>query len=322
MKVFITGGTGWVGTGIIRELVAAKHQVTALVRSTSGAEHVTALGATPRTGDLTDLDVLRATASEADAAIHCAFSHVFGARDGIGSMLVRLTGNPNLARISTVAGTDIRAIEAMRDGLLAGPSPHKVLISTSGIAGLLPGSLGTEATAPNTSALGGIRIASEQVTIAAASRGVKSASIRLPPSVHGAGDKGFVSNLIDIAKRTGVSGYVGDGANHWPAVHRDDAAVLYRLAMEGLAAGTVPAGSVLHGVAEQGVPFRELAAAIASQAGNVESAARKPGHFGWFLGMVVKADLPASSELTRRLTGWKPSQPTLVDDVRSAAYAR
>ncbi len=321
MKIFITGGTGWIGSQIIRELRAANHEVTALARSTRAAEHVTRLGATPRAGDITDRDGLRAAAREADAAIHCAFDHRFAASDLIGALLVRMTRSPWFARISRAGRTDLRAIAALVDGLAESASPHKVLLTTGPIAGLTAGKVGTETDTLDPSAFGGIRIASELATIAAARRGVKSASIRLPPSVHGDGDTGFVPQLAASAKKIGAAVYLGSGANRWSAVHRDDAAVLYRLAMEGLADQRVPAGSVLHGVAEQGIPFRELATALGDRLGlATESRAKSP--YPMFLGMVAALDIVASSELTQKLTGWHPTQAGLISDLSAQQLGR
>lgn len=321
MRVFITGGTGWVGSGIIRELRGAGHSVTALARGTEAAEKLEVAGATVRRGDLTDLPGLRSAATEADAVVHCAFNHKFALSDLVGSLLVRLTGSPYFARVSRAGGTDLRAIEAIVDGLAAAPrKASKAFISTSGIALLPSGRVGTEHDAAVTSSVGSIRVASERAVVAAARRGVRSAVIRLPPSVHGAGgDTGFLPTLIDIARRTGVSGYLGAGENRWPAVHRDDAATLYRVAMEKLASGAVPGGSVLHGVAEAGLPFREIAGAIASRLELGPPEPRKSRQFG-FLSMFVALDNPASAAITQELTGWQPTRPGLLDDVRSAAY--
>ena len=312
MKVFITGGTGWIGSGIIRELRAANHEVVALARTEAAATTVIGLGAKAQLGDLRDLRTLRAAATEADAVIHCAFNHAFAASDMLGAILVRLTRSPWFARVSRAGRTDLRAIEAMS-------IPGKVLVTTGPIAGLTAGKVGTERDALDPSAFGGIRIASERATIAAAQRGVRSASIRLPPSVHGTGDTGFVAQLAAVARRAGVSAYLGTGENRWSAVHRDDAAILYRLTMEGLAAGTVPAGSVLHGVAEVGVPFRALAGALAEQLALPPPEPRPKKHFPMFLGMVAGLDIVASSELTRQLTGWRPTHRELLADVRAAS---
>lgn len=320
MKVFVTGGTGWVGGAVIRELVANAHVVTALVRTPKGAAEVEAAGAVARTGDIADLENLRQAATEHDAVVHCAFRHEFGFLDGLSAVLVRLTRNPNWATLSTAGGGDLRAIEAMIDGLSRSRG-KKVFLATSGIAGLLPGRVGAEKDRPHTSTPGAIRIASELATLAAGAKGVRSAAIRLPPSVHGAGDKGFVPTLMDCARRSNVSAFIGTGENRWSAVHRDDAATLYRLAIEGLAEGSVPPGSVLHGVGESAVPFRELADAVAHRLGLGSAESRKRGHFPMFVGMFAELDLPATSDVTRKLTGWQPVGPRLVDDVRGSAYA-
>ena len=322
MRVFITGGTGWVGSAVVRELRSAGHSIHALARGDTTAQRLEAMGASVRRGDLTDLAILRRAAAEADAVVHCAFNHKFAFSDLVGTMLVRMTGNPFLARISRAGGTDIRAIEAMVDGLADSPGgARKVFVSTSGIALLPAGRVGTEEDAAVTASVGSIRVASERVCLAAARRGVRSAVLRLPPSVHGAGgDTGFIPALIDIARKAGFSGFLGKGDNRWPAVHRDDAAVLYRLAVERLASGAIPGGSVLHGVAEQGVPFREIAGAIASQLGLAAPHVSKSRQFG-FLSMFVKLDIPASSDLTKRVTGWAATRPGLLDDVRSQAYS-
>lgn len=322
MRVFITGGTGWVGSGILRELLAAGHSVSALVRNPEVAKKLDAQGITPRIGDLRELDGLRAAASEADAVIHCAFDHHFTFLDGVGVVLVKLTRNPALARVAPVARTDLRAIEAMIDGLAAARAPSpKVLVTTSPIALLSPGRLGSEKDMGAIESFGCIRIASEQTALAAARRGIRSAVIRLPPSVHGAGDTGFVPTLLDIARKTGVSAYPGAGQNRWPAVHRDDAAALYRVVLDGLAAGTLPAGSVLHAVADQGVPFRDLAAAISDRLSLGPAESRKSRHFGSFA-MFAGIDNPATGALTQELTGWRPTRPSLLEDVRGAGYAR
>lgn len=284
MKVFLTGGTGWIGSGVVRELRAAHHEVTALVRTSSGADAVAALGASPRIGGLLDRDGLRAAASESDAAIHCAFDHRFAASDLFGAVLVRLTRRPYFALVYRAGRTDLRAIEALRAGLAASSSPYKVLLTTGPIAGLIAGRVGVETDPLHTSAFGGLRIASERATLEAARFGVRSASIRLPPSVHGHGDTGFVAQLAKVARASGVAAYLGTGENRWSAVHRDDAATLYRLAMEGLAAGTVAPGTVLHAVAETGVPFRELSTALGqalSVAASLDRRSTFPPSSGW-----------------------------------------
>ncbi len=321
MRVFVTGATGWVGAGVVRELLAAGHTVTALTRRPEAATDLAASGVTLCRGDLGDLATLRAAAMASDAVIHCAFEHQFGAADLLGIILVRLTRWVALARVSPVARMDFRAVDAMIDGLAASrASGEKVLLCTSPIAVLPSGRVGRESEAGVASSFGCFRVATERLALAASRRGVRSAVIRLPPSVHGAGDTGFVPTLIDIARSTGVSGYPGRGDNRWSAVHRDDAAALYRMAMEQLAAGTLAGGSILHAVADEGVPLRMLAAAIADRLELGAPVARTSKHFGSF-GMFASMDNPASADQTRALTGWAPRRPALLDDVRSAAYA-
>jgi nucleoside-diphosphate-sugar epimerase len=300
MNVFITGGTGFVGTGVIRALQAAGHAISGLARSAAAAERLAAVGVTAVRGELTDLGGLRAAAAAADAVVHCGFIHDF----------------QNFAESARI---DREAVEALIDGLVASPHPAKVLVVTAGTAHLVPGQLAAEHDGSTAEELASPRRRTEQVVLAASARGVRSASLRLPPSVHGPGDHGFVPFLIDLARRTGVSAYLGDGANRWPTVHRDDAAALYRLAVEGLAGGRIPAGSALHAVAETGIPVRAIAAAIAARL-QLPVEPRTADHFGWFAGM-SGLDNPSSSAITQELTGWRPSQPGLLDDIASAAYA-
>ena len=300
MHVFITGGTGFIGSAIIRELLAAGHTVSGLARTPEAAAKLTAAGAKPRTGELTDLPGLRAAVADADAVVHCAFIHDFSDYAG-------------------AARTDTHAVEAIIDALAAaGSSTGKVFVCTSGTLLLPAGRVGTENDAgdPRWEAF---RLPSERATLAAADRGVRSAVLRLPPSVHGPGDHAFVPILIDLARRTGVSAYIGAGDNRWPAVHRDDAAALYRLAVEKLADGSAPAGSVLHGVADPGVPMRELAGVIADRLGLGPAASRGADHFGWFA-MFAGIDNPTSAAITEQRTGWRPTRPGLLADVRGPVY--
>jgi nucleoside-diphosphate-sugar epimerase len=319
MRVFVTGGTGFVGSGIIVELLRAGHEVTALVRTPEAAKRLPA-GVTPLLGDQADLAGIRAAAAASDAVIHCAFNHSFGFFDICGLLLIRLTRSAFFARVAPVARADLRTIEAIIDGLASSPAgTGKTFVCTSPIAVLPSGRVGTEKDAGSTSSFGCFRVASERAVLAAGSRGVRAAVIRLPPSVHGPGDRGFVPNLMEVARKTGVSGYLKEGANRWPAVHVADAAALYRVAAEGLAAGKVPAGSVLHAVADEGVTVRELAGVIAERLGLGPAERRKSGHFGSFA-MFAGIDNPASSALTRELTGWQPTHPGLLEDVRGPAY--
>lgn len=301
MNIFLTGGTGFVGSAILPELLAAGHAVTALARSDESAAKLKAVGATPVLGELTDLATLRAAASKADATIHTAFIHDF-------------------SRYPEVARIDREAVEAMADAIAAAPSGPKVFINTAGTALAPLGRLVTERDAADTNGPAALRVPSERAALAAASRGVRSAVLRLPPSVHGEGDHAFVPILIDLARRTGVAAYPNDGANRWPAVHRTDAAALYRLAVEHLAAGKLPPGTVLHANAETGVPMRDIAQAIADGVRLGPAVSRPPEHFEWFAGF-ASIDNPTSSDLTRQWTGWTPKGPGLIDDLRGKAYA-
>ena len=299
MHVFITCGTGFIGSAVVRELLAAGHRVTGLARTPESAAKLTAAGVAARTGELTDLAGLRAAVADADAVVHCAFIHDF-------------------ANFAASVRTDLQATEAMLDGLAAAGG-SRVFVNTSGTAVLADGRGTTETDAGNPEIPTGVRVPAERVPLAPARRGVRSAVIRLPPSVHGPGDHGFVPILVDLARRTGVAAYPGDGGNRWPAVHRDDAAALYRLAVERLADGSVPPGSVLHGVADAGVPFREIAGVIAARLGLGPAESRAADHFGWFA-MFAGIDNPISSAATQRLTGWRPARPGLLPDLRGPAY--
>ncbi|UJR85648.1 SDR family oxidoreductase [Sandaracinus amylolyticus] len=295
MRVFVTGGTGFVGTGVVRELLAAGHTVRGLARSDAAAETLRAAGASPVRGDLADLGTLRTAATEADAVVHCGFIHDF-------------------ASFAESVRVDHAAIEALIEGLAQQPAgTSKVLVSTSGVAGLPAGRVTTEHddVAPSSP-----RQPAEVLVRGAAQRGVRSVVLRLPPSVHGPGDHGFVPVLIDLARRSGVSAHQGDGSHCWPAVHRDDAAVLYRLAIEQLAAGRVPAGSALHAVGESGIEMRAIAAAIGERLGLGAPVSRGDEHFGWF-SRFAALDVRASSAITRELTGWSPIGPGLLEDIRT-----
>jgi nucleoside-diphosphate-sugar epimerase len=291
MRVLLTGASGFIGSAIVPELLGAGHPVVGLARSDASAAAVAAAGAEVHRGALDDLDSLRAGAAAADGVIHTAFIHDF-------------SDMPASAR------TDLRAIETLGAALEGSDRP---LVITSGVAVLPVGGAGTERDEPDRGSAGAHRIASEDAALALAARGVRSSVVRPAPSVHGEGDHGFVAALIGIARETGVSGYVGDGANRWPAVHRLDTARLYRLAVE-----SAPAGSVLHAVAEEGVPTREIAEVIGRHL-DLPMAAVAPEHFGW-LGGFFAADLRASSALTRELLGWEPAHLGLIEDLEQGHY--
>jgi len=293
MRIFVTGATGFIGSAIVPELIKAGHRVLGMARSEAGAKSLTGAGAEVHRGDLEDLESLRSGAAAADGVIHAAFIHDF-------------------SKFEANCEIDRRAIEALGSALAGSDRP---LIVTSGTgAAYTPGRLTTEEDAPNSPIP---RVASEQAAASVGAKGVRVLVVRLP-QVHNPEKQGLVSYLIAVAREKGVSAYVGDGSNRWPAVHRFDAAHLYRQALEK---GT--AGARYHAVAEEGVPLREIAEAI-GRGLNVPVVAKSPeeasGHFGW-LGHFVGADAPASSALTQQWLGWRPTnQPGLIADLESVRY--
>ena len=299
MRVFVTGASGHIGSAVVPELLRAGHQVIGLARSDGSAEALTAAGAEVRRGDLDDLDGLREAAGAADGVIHLAFRHdLMGAGDYDGAIAADLAAT--------------RALAAALEGT------GKPLVTTSGTLMLayadITGRPGTEADFASS----GPRVDAENFVIGLAERGVRSSVVRLPPIVHSSLDHhGFAHILIGIARQAGVSGYVEDGANRWPSVHTLDAAAVYRLALE-----SAPAGTRLHAVADEGVPFRDIAAAIGRGAGVPTasiSAADAADRFA-FLGRMVGVDNPTSSELTRKLLNWNPAHPGLIEDLAQGHY--
>jgi nucleoside-diphosphate-sugar epimerase len=292
MRIFVTGASGFVGSAVVAELVAAGHHVIGLARSNASADAVEAAGARVHRGDIDDPDALRAGVAAADGAIHLAFRHDFD-------------------DYANAALEDRRAIDALGAALAGSGRP---LVVTSGMIGLT-GSSGV-ITEIDAAASTSPRL-SEAAALPWAAKGVRVSVVRLPPTVHGEGDHGFVAGLTAIARDKGESGYPGDGANRWPAVHRFDAAALFRWAVE-----SAPAGAVLHAVAEYGVPVRDIAAIIGRHLDvpvtsiSPEDVAR---HFGW-LGAMFSMDAPASSDLTRRMSGWTPTHVGLVDDLEQGHY--
>ena len=289
MHVFLTGASGWVGSAVAEDLLAAGHQVTGLVRNAQKAQALVALGMQVVTGTLDDHQLLHDGASRADAVIHTAFNHDF-------------------SRFSENCAQDERAIQILGEALHGSDRP---LLVTSGVAMIAPGRLATENDLPFVAPAYPRR--SEPAARELADKGVRAATIRLSPTVHGVGDHGFILILMDLAKQTGVSAWPEDAENRWAAVHRRDAATLYRLALE-----TGMTQAVYHAVAEEGILFRDIAQAIGKHLG-VPAEPRAREHFGWFADF-ASLDMAASSEQTRAVLGWNPTHPTLLADLAQAQY--
>jgi nucleoside-diphosphate-sugar epimerase len=292
MKIFVTGATGFIGSAIVQELIGAGHEVLGLARSDAGAQSLAVAGAAVHLGSLEDLESLRSGAAASDAVIHTAFIHDF-------------------ANYAPAAEKDRRAIETLGSALVGSGRPFVV---TSGTLLLQrQGPLATEEDAADAN----FPRKSEQAALSVASQRVRVSPLRLPPSVHGEGDHGFVPALIALAREKGVSAYVGDGLNRWPAVHRLDAASLYRLVLE-----KGSAGASYHGVADEGVLFRDIAELIGRRL-RLPVVSKSPveavSHFGW-LAHFVGIDCPASSAQTRQEMGWAPKQLGLIADLDQAHY--
>jgi nucleoside-diphosphate-sugar epimerase len=304
MRVFVTGASGWIGSAVVTELISASHHVIGLARSDASAAALLAAGVEVQHGTLDDLDGLRDAAEKSDGVIHLAFKHDEA-----------FSGN-----FQGAADSDRRAVAAIGEALAASDRPFLI---ASGTLGLAPGRLATEEDGrepePDTEIPGGprTRLGTAQFTLSLASDGVRSSVVRLPPTCHGNGDNGFMATLVQIARATGVSGYLGDGSNRWPATHRLDVAHLFKLALE-----KAPAGSSLNAVAEEGVPIRQVAEVIGRHL-NLPVVAISPdeaaGHFGFLAGF-LSLDSPASSERTRAMLDWKPTHPGLIDDLDQGHY--
>jgi nucleoside-diphosphate-sugar epimerase len=292
MRVFVTGATGFIGSAIVRELIDAGHEVLGLARSDVAAKSLVAEGAAVHRGSLEDLESLRSGAAAADGVIHTAFIHDF-------------------SNYGPAAEADRRAIETLLGALADSDRP---LIVTSGtLIAQRQGSLATEEDAPSPN----FPRKSEEAALALTARGVRASVLRLPPSVHGNGDHGFVPRLISIAREKGVSAFIGDGLNRWPAVHRLDAAHLYRLVLEKSSVG-----ARYHGVADEGIPTRKIAEAIGRGLNiPVVSKSREEAadHFGW-IARFFGIDGPASSAQTQERLGWSPVQPGLIADLNAEHY--
>jgi nucleoside-diphosphate-sugar epimerase len=298
MRVFVTGASGWIGSALLPELIDAGHEVVGLARSDASAAVISAAGAKVQRGSIDDLDTLREGTATADGVVHLAFKHDFGDYAGAGA-------------------ADLSAVGAMGSVLAGSGKPLVITSGTLMLTAIAPGRVGTEHDIAGPEAATLPRIASEGLALALAGRGVRTSIVRLAPTVHGQGDRGFVPIMIDAARKNGVSAYVGDGSNRWPAVHRLDAARLFRLAVEA-----APAGSVLHGAAEQGVPLRDVAGVIGRQLGVPVASITQDeaaGHFG-FLGAFVSLDNPTSSTSTQELLNWRPVHPGLIADLEEGHY--
>jgi nucleoside-diphosphate-sugar epimerase len=305
MRIFVTGASGWIGSAVVPELLGAGHEVVGLARSDPSAQRLEAAGAMVVRGDMDDPDGLAKAAADSDGVIHLAFQHdiAFG-------------GN-----FPAAAAADRRAVEAMGAALAGSGRP---LVVASGLLGVAVGRMATEddglvPSAAVRASPAGLRPATALFALSLAGTGVRSSVLRLPPTVHGEGDNGFMAIFVGIARQHGVAGYVGDGTNRWPAVHRSDAARLARLAVE-----SAPAGSVLHAVGDEGVPFRHIAEAMGRHLdlpATSVAPADAEAHFS-FLGGFAGLDSPATATITRALLGWEPTGPGLIEDLEQDWYYR
>jgi len=294
MKLLVTGASGWIGSASVKELIGAGHHVLGLARNDDAAAKIVKLGAEVVRGSLDDHVSLREAAALADGVVHLGYNHDF-------------------SQMAAAAQTDRAAIDAFADVLQGTGGP---LLIASGTLGLPPGRVGTEKDMPSEGAHP--RMANAAHTLRLSERGIRSMVVRFAPTVHGAGgDHGFVAVLARIAREKGISAFIGDGQNRWPAVNRLDAGKLVQLAIDKAAAG-----SVLHAVAEEGIATRDIATALGTSLGvPTESipADQAQAQFDW-LSMFFGADVPASNAYTRALLGWEPTHPTLLEDIAAGHY--
>ncbi len=294
MQVFVTGASGWIGSAVIPELRDAGHGVVGLARSDAAATRIAGLGAQVLRGELADTGALAAAAETADGVIHLGYRHDF-------------------SRVAEAAAMDAAAVAAIGAAL---EGTGKPLVVAGGVAGLsVDGRPAAETDMPDPALHP--RTAAGNAVLELSGRGVRSALVRFAPTVHGAGDHGFIAVLVGIARERGYSAFIGDGTNRWPAVHRSDAGALVARVLDD-----APGGRAWHAVGEEGVPTRDIAAAIGHGLGlAVESvpADRAAEHFGW-IGMFFGADWPASSAVTRRELDWAPTGPTLLEDLAAGDY--
>ncbi|WJY00374.1 SDR family oxidoreductase [Curtobacterium sp. 458] len=291
MQVFITGASGWIGSALTRDLVGQGHEVTGLARSDASAERIRSAGARPVRGDVADHALIVEQARRADATAHLAFTLDFDAFD-------------------ETIDNEVALLAALADALA---DSGKAFFAASGTP-TNPTGVATEDDALDPDGPAGARSRTAAAVLALADRGIRSGLVRMPRTVHGAGDRnGLIASLVQLDRQLGVAAFVGDGANRWPAVHVEDAARLFRLALE-----SAPPRSVLHAVAEEGVPMRAVAESVSRQTG-LPAQAVDPATLGVF-GALLGGDQPASSARTRALLGWEPTGPTLLEDLDAGYY--